>query len=130
MDLVELMKSFELCFELPTGQEYIIPELLRANQPEFDWDYAQNLRFKYVYDFMPAGVMTRFIVITHDLIKSDLYWKDGVVLEWENTEALIIKTDSRVIEMWINGDDKNDALRHASETHGLYSLTIPQPRSE
>jgi small GTP-binding protein len=124
VDLVELMKGFELCFELPTGQEYIIPELLRANQPKFDWDYAQNLRFKYKYAFMPAGVMTRFIVITHDLIKGNLYWKDGVVLAWENTEALIIKTDNRVIEMRINGDDKKTLLgmlrRHMGYIHSPF----------
>lgn len=125
VDLVELMKSFELCFELPTGQEYIIPELLPADQPELDWDYKQNLRFKYVYGFMPAGVMTRFIVNTHDLIKGELYWKDGVVLTWENSEALIVKTDNRIIEVWIDGDDKKTLLgilrRHMDYIHSPFS---------
>lgn len=109
-ELLELMKSFELCFELPTRQEYIIAELLRANQPDFNWDYTQNLRFKYIYDFMPAGVMTRFIVRTHDMLKGNLYWKDGVVLTRENTNALIVKTDNRVIEVWIDGKDKKTLL--------------------
>lgn len=124
-ELVELMKSFELCFELPAGQGYIIPELIRANQPVFAWDYTENLRFKYVYDFMPAGIMTRFIVRTHDLINAELYWKDGVTLERENTEALIIKSDSRVIELWIRGADKTGLLgiirREIDHMHSSFS---------
>jgi len=120
VELVELMKSFELCFELPGKQEYIIPELLRADQPKFDWDYAENLRFKYDYGFMPAGVMTRFIVAGHDLIKDELYWRDGVVLTREDTDALVIKTDPRVIDIWVTGDDKKNTARYHPAPHGLY----------
>ncbi len=110
VELVELMKSFELCFELPQGRIYIIPELLRANQPELNWNYRDNLRFKFEYDFMPAGVMTRFIVITHDLIQENQYWKDGMVLSWENTQALVIKTHPRRIEVWITGPERKMLL--------------------
>ena len=39
-------------------KKYIIPELLRANQPELDWDHEDNLRFKYQYYFMPAGIIS------------------------------------------------------------------------
>jgi len=53
IELIELMKSFEICFELPKGKKYIIPELLRASQPEFGWNTEDNLRFKYEYEFMP-----------------------------------------------------------------------------
>lgn len=110
VELVALMENFELCFELPSGQEYIIPELLLADQPGFSWDDTGNLRFKYVYDFMPAGIITRFIVRAHDLIEEDLYWKDGVVLTWEGARAQVIKTDNRVIEVRIEGNDKKTLL--------------------
>jgi len=110
VDLVELMKSFEICFELPNGHEYILPELLPANQPIFKWEYDDSTWFKYKYDFMPAGIMTRLIVNMHDLIKDNLYWKDGVVLEWENTQALISKTSNREISVWVNGEEKKSIL--------------------
>ncbi|MDP2362658.1 MAG: COR domain-containing protein, partial [Ignavibacteria bacterium] len=110
IELIELMKNFELCFELPHYSEYIIPELLPANQPQFEWSFVDNLRFKYEYTFMPAGVMTRFIVNSHDLIKENFYWKDGVILVRENTEALIIKTDIRNIDIWIRGEQKKSIL--------------------
>ena len=108
--LLELMKSFELCFELPENQNYIIPELLRIEQPEFDWDFKDNLLFKYTYDFMPAGVITRFIVNIHDLILDDLFWREGVVLSWEDTKAVIIKSQSRKIEIRLNGSKKAELL--------------------
>lgn len=124
-ELLELMKSFELCFELSSGQEYIIPELLRANQPNFEWDNKENLRFRYTYNFMPSGIITRLIVATHDLIKSDLYWKDGMVLKWENSEAQIIKTHNREVEIRINGSDKKTLLgiirRHMDGIHSPFS---------
>lgn len=126
IDLVELMKNFELCFQLPNTNSYIIPELLRANQPELDWwHYEDNLKFKYQYDFMPAGIMTRFIVIAHDLIKSDIYWKDGVLLEWEDTRAMVIKTDPRRIDICIEGLEKKLMLstirRHMDYLHRPFS---------
>ena len=125
VELVELMKSFELCFELPSGREYIIPELLRTNHPDFEWDNKDNLWFKYVYDFMPAGIMTRFIVLIHDLVKAHLYWKDGVVLEREKTEAQVIKVDNRVIVVRITGDDRKTLLgiirRHMDYVHSCYA---------
>ena len=110
IELIELMKSFELCFEIQNKKTYIIPELLPGRQPSFQWDYNDSLWFKYKYDFMPAGIMTRLIVSVHDLIKDNMYWKDGVILEWENTIALIAKTTTRTIEVWINGDDRKNIL--------------------
>ena len=110
VELIELMKSFEICFELPQGREYIIPELLKANQPPFDWDTEDNLRFKYKYDFMPAGIMTRLIVNVHDLIEGDLYWKNGTILSWEGNRALIIQYNPREIEIKVKGPDKKSFL--------------------
>ncbi|MCK4819733.1 GTP-binding protein, partial [bacterium] len=72
--LLELMKKFELCFEIPKTQTYIVPELLKPGKPEFEWDYADNLRFEYRYEFMPAGIITRFIARTNDICKEEIYW--------------------------------------------------------
>ncbi|MCB9090446.1 MAG: leucine-rich repeat domain-containing protein [Calditrichae bacterium] len=124
-ELIELMKSFELCFELPGGREYIIPELLPAEQLKFDWEYDGNSCFKYQYEFMPAGIMTRFIVNAHDLIKENLFWKDGVVLTWEDNEALVINSDNRIIEVWLRGENRKTLLamirRHMDYIHSPFS---------
>lgn len=110
IELVELMKNFELCFQIPGENQFIVPELLPGEQPKLNWKQQDNLWFQYQYDFMPAGILTRLIVNMHDLIKDNLYWKDGVVLKWEDTEALIVKTTSRSIEIFINGNDKRTIL--------------------
>ena len=109
--LLELMKKFELCFQIPGTQTYIVPELLRPAKPPFEWDYANNLRCEYRYEFMPAGIMTRFIVRIHDIIKEDIYWKNGVILERENTEALVISERlNRKISIWVRGVNRKELV--------------------
>lgn len=108
--LLELMKQFELCFEIH-DKNYIIPELLSITKPHYNWKYENNLMFEYKYEFMPAGIMTRFIVRISDLIKDNLYWKNGVILAHDNTKALIISDIyNRSLKVWIDGDDKKSIL--------------------
>jgi len=109
--LIELMKKFELCFEIANSKVYIIPELLNPVKPSFGWDEDNNLRFEYSYKFMPAGLITRLIVRIHDLIKNDFYWKNGFILTFENTEALVIAEGlDRKIRIWLNGSKKRELL--------------------
>jgi small GTP-binding protein len=58
--LLGLMNKFELAFELPDKKSHLVAELLPKTEPEFGWDETNNLRFYYHYDFLPAGVITRF----------------------------------------------------------------------
>ena len=126
--LLELMKKFELCFQISGTQSYIVPELLRPSKPEFEWDYRDNLRFEYRYDFMPAGIITRFIVRTHDIIKEEIYWKNGVVLQRENTEALIISERlNRKIRIWVSGDKKKELLAIIRREFDYIHKTLNDP---
>ena len=74
---------------------FLLPGLLTLDEPEVkDFDVAAHIdraqvRFRYLYDLLPAGVMSRFIVRTHAL--SDKFrWQRGVVLEWGNARALVM----------------------------------------
>ncbi|WP_445248451.1 leucine-rich repeat domain-containing protein [Microcoleus sp. OTE_8_concoct_300] len=68
-ELLHLMKHFKLCYEIPCQPgQYIAPQLLRLETPNYDWDDADNLILRYEYDFMPKGIITRFIVEMHLLI--------------------------------------------------------------
>jgi len=117
-------KNFELCFELPGGKKYIIPELLSASSLDFPWETENNLRLKYVYDFMPAGIMTRFIVKIHDLIKDDCYWKEGVVVSLDGAKAQIVKS-GRVVDVALSGTNKKALLstvrRHMKEINDSFT---------
>lgn len=109
--LVELMKKFELCFQLVNSENYIIPELLKPENSNVDWQYDGNIHFRYSYEFMPKGIITRFIVRTHDLIKEESYWKNGVILRREATEALIVNNKlDRSITVRIRGYNKKGLL--------------------
>ena len=46
--LLELMKKFQLCYEIPQCKGiYIAPQLLTENQPEYTWDESANLILRY-----------------------------------------------------------------------------------
>lgn len=103
--IVTLMKKFELCFEVENNL-FLIPELLKPEKLEFDWDYKDNLRFEYHYDFMPAGIMARFIVRTRNLVYGKTFWKNGVIIQREDTRALVtIDQYSRKLYIWIHGNN-------------------------
>jgi internalin A len=109
--LLELMKRFELCYQIGNSEHYIVPELLRPEYPELEWDYTDNLRFELRYDFMPAGIVTRVITRRNHQIKDEICWRNGLVIERNNSEALIISDPiKRKISIWIRGDERKEML--------------------
>ncbi len=93
--LLDLMKKFELCFDLE-GRDgvYLIPELLDKQQPDEanDFDPAECLNFQYHYPVLPEGLLPRFIVRTHVLSDDETRttrWRTGVILRLEENLALV-----------------------------------------
>lgn len=109
--LIELMKKFEICFELKNKKDFIIPELLHPTKLKFEWDTVSNLCFEYRYSFMPAGIITRFTVRQHEIICNNTYWKNGVCIEWDNAKALVVSDPfTKTISININGENKKELL--------------------
>jgi hypothetical protein len=114
--LLKLMNKFELAYELPDKGSHLIAELLPKTEPEFEWEETENLRFYYRYDFLPAGVITRFIVLMHEDLEdkpdgTHLCWREGAVLEREGTRALVkVKPLEKRIEIKIKGSRKRELL--------------------
>jgi internalin A len=120
-ELLKLMINFKLCYEIPTSLgNYIAPQLLSSQQPEYEWnsnsnakkdkkmlseiisnikqknlreeDEYQDLYLYYEYEFMPKGILTKFIVETHRWIENQsCVWKTGVVLNRDGTRAEVIE---------------------------------------
>ena len=97
--LLELMQDRELGFlagEYKKQPLYLLPGLLTLDEPEpKDYDVAAHIegaqvRFRYLYELLPAGVMSRFIVRTHPLSDDYFRWQRGVVLGWGNARALVM----------------------------------------
>ena len=104
--LVELMKEFELCFELDSQPpQFLIAGLLPKDEPEVTHLKGETLEFQYHYRVLPESIMSRFIVLTHDKIYNQIYWRSGVVLQYqENNETYniaLIKADTEDKKIFI-----------------------------
>lgn len=95
-ELLALMEKFEICYQLSDEGEdnWLAPQLLPVEQPDaLHWDNTDNLQLRYEYDFMPRGMLSRFIVRMHRYVKNtDLAWRSGVVLERQGALALVTET--------------------------------------
>jgi hypothetical protein len=112
-ELLRLMINFQLCYEIPNSDgAYIAPQLLTKVQPEYDWVEADNLILRYTYEFMPKGILTRFIVVMHSFIANQAYvWRSGVVLSKDNTLAEVIEYyGQREIRIRVVGQHRRDLL--------------------
>ena len=85
--------KFKLCYEIPGSPgNFIAPQLLSENQPDYTWDETDNLILRYTYEFMPKGILTRFIVEMHRRIADQkLVWRTGVVLEKDKARAEVME---------------------------------------
>jgi GTPase SAR1 family protein len=112
-ELLRLMMNFKLCYEIPNAPKtYIAPQLLNLNQPDYAWDEAENLLLRYEYEFMPKGILTRFIVEMHAWIESPSYiWKNGVVLSKNGARAEVIEEYyNNAICIRVSGKRQRDLL--------------------
>ena len=118
--LIELMMKFELCFPLEQRNHYIIPQLLQeAENKEARKAISgqDTLRFQYHYDdVLPAGMISRFICKQHGNIAKDaegnfLYWRYGVLIQREETLALIEQPigDTKIL-VTVQGKHKRELL--------------------
>ncbi|MGB0562089.1 MAG: COR domain-containing protein [Spirulinaceae cyanobacterium] len=112
-ELLELMKNYELCFELPDKGNYIAPELLPANPVNYKpINSSKKLIYIYSYQFMPAGIITRLIVKLNRQIDGNSFWRNGVVVRHEDARAVIIEDfAARQIRIDIEGlESKRELL--------------------
>lgn len=114
-ELLRLMMNFKLCYEIPNSPKtYIATQLLTPNQPDYIWDKSDNLLLRYEYEFMPKGILTRFIVEMHAWIeKQSCVWKSGVVLSKDGTKAEVIELyryHKGEIRIRISGKRRRDLL--------------------
>lgn len=112
--LLDLMVDRELGFQTGTAKGhalYLLPALLTLDEPEpKDFDVAEHMalaevRFRYLYELLPAGVMSRFIVRTHELSDGLHRWQRGVVLAWGGAKALVMAERRRNprVDIFIRG---------------------------
>jgi internalin A len=110
-ELLQLMLNFRICYAMPGSLDSsIAPQRLSESRPIYSWDPRHNLVIRYVYEFMPKGIVTQLIVAMHQwIVDSACVWKSGVVLERDETFSEIIEDyhyGSREIKVRTSGRHK------------------------
>ena len=110
--LLSLMRKFQLIFDI-SDSTYLVAELLNNVTIRLPYDFLRDktLAFRYEYDFIPAGIMTRFIVAINSYLETidgvKQCWKKGAYLKHGSAYALVKLFDNlseRYIEIKVSGD--------------------------
>jgi GTPase SAR1 family protein len=111
-ELLRLMMRFQLCYQVPGREVYIAPQLLSPTRPAYEWKGRNELVLRYDYEFMPKGILTRFIVaVNHLIADQSLVWKSGVLLARDGSRAEVIEDyPRRKIGVRVSGADARGLL--------------------
>jgi internalin A len=122
--IVDMMKKFELCYDIEPDKTFLVPDLLPKDEP-VELKFNGVPAFEYAYPVLPSSVITRFIVRMNQKIDNGLVWRTGVVLKiGENTALIKADIEDRKIAITIDGlehtrRDALSAIRYQlDEIHG------------
>jgi internalin A len=102
--IVDMMKKFELCYDIEPDKSFLIPDLLPKDEP-FTGEWDEALAFQYHYNVLPMSIISRFIVRMNAFVHKTV-WRSGVVLKSGGNTALVkADTEDRKIYIWVSGDE-------------------------
>ena len=118
-ELLNLMMKFEMCNKLQeTKNHFLIPQLLPNSKPNGLFSLGANsLQLRYRYDFLPKGLISRFIVRTHEYIENhENSWKSGVQLKRDKAIAFIEESyNQNLISIHVSGENQKEFMTIVSE---------------
>ncbi|MEH2286497.1 leucine-rich repeat domain-containing protein [Nostoc sp.] len=114
--LIGLMKEFELCFALECEPpQFLIAGLLPKDQPDETEFHDETLEFQYHYKVLPESIISRFIVISHEKIHNQIYWRSGVMLQYQENNEIYniarIKADPEDKKIFITISGRKETRR-------------------
>ena len=132
--IVDMMKKFELCYDIEPDKIFLIPDLLPKDQPE-GIEPKNVPAFEYQYPVLPSSVITRFIVRMNQHIENNIAWRTGVVLRVGDNQAFVVADiEDKKISIYIDGlkhtrRDALSAIRYQlDEIHNTIKGLNPQKR--
>ena len=116
-ELLNLMKNpqFKICYE-HKHKYYLAPQLFDDKQVDYKskWRTKENnLRFCFQYEFMPKGILSQLIVMMHDKIYNDTFWRRGILFVYKDSRAIVIEDRmmrNNLIKIQVEGDYKKELL--------------------
>jgi internalin A len=134
LSIVDLMKRFELCFEIESDKAFLVPDLLPKDKPN-ELKFIGAPVFEYAYPVFTSKIITRFIVRMNQKIDDGIVWRTGVLLKIGENRALVkADTEDRKITIAIDGLEhtRRDALTairyQLDEIHASIKGLDPQKR--
>ncbi|MBC1294859.1 leucine-rich repeat domain-containing protein, partial [Nostoc sp. UCD122] len=114
--LIELMKEFELGFALECyPPQFLIAGLLPKDQPNETKLQGKTLEFQYHYKVLPESIISRFIVNSHEKIHNQIYWRSGVMLQYQENNEIYniarIKADPEDKKIFITISKRKETRR-------------------
>ncbi len=132
--IVDMMKKFELCYDIETDKTFLVPDLLPKDEPA-ELKFNGVPAFEYAYPVLPSSVITRFIVRMNQKIENHFVWRTGVVLKIGENKALVkADIEDRKITIAIDGvehtrRDTLSAIRYQlDEIHNSIKGLNPEKR--
>jgi len=132
--IVDMMKKFELCYDIEPDKTFLVPDLLPKEEPT-ELKFNGIPAFEYAYPVLPSSVITRLIVRMNQHIDGDCVWRTGVVLIiGDNTALVKADIEDRKITIAIDGlehtrRDALSAIRYQlDEIHGSIKGLNPEKR--
>jgi len=132
--IVDMMKKFELCYDIEPDKTFLVPDLLPKDEPA-ELKFNGVPAFEYAYPVLPSSVITRFIVRMNEKIHEGIVWRTGILLKiGENTALVKADIEDRKITIAIDGlehtrRDALSAIRYElGEIHNSIKGLNPQQR--
>jgi internalin A len=110
--IVDMMKKFELCYDIEADKTFLVPDLLPKDEPT-ELIFNGIPAFEYAHPVLPFSVITRFIVRMNQHVEDGFVWRTGVLLKiGDNTALVKADIEDRKITIAIDGlkHTRRDAL--------------------
>lgn len=136
--ILKLMENFQLSFVVENTNTYLVAELLDNTEKntELIFQKETTLNFRYDYNFLPAGIMTRFIVKAHtyliDVNGVKMCWRKGAYLQYKDAYCLVVLRDGiteRYVDIKVSGKNqrnRRELLAIVRSTFEQIHLSIPK----
>ena len=107
--IVKMMEKFKLIIPIKKEEIFLIPDLLPKEEP-FTGNWENTFHFQFEYEIYEKSIIRRFIVDMYYLHYKDTFWRNGIVLKYEDNTALV-KADIHAKTIFIKIDGNENKRR-------------------
>lgn len=108
--IIRIIMEFELLLKIDSDV-YIIPSLLKINEPNLEADFFNSLKLNFTYDFLPKNLFPKVICRLAKSLQAKHLWRNGLLMEINGSFGLVRKDEfTRQISIEVSGEQKKELL--------------------